>query len=144
MIIYTFEFDLTLEIHSITDYRSGNTIIHTSYIDSEGSEFPTFTFCPENNTASIKETFDFTKGAFGNDQVTAKNVFCKSMGICFALQFSENVSILESQKIYIKLKQNYSLEIHANGEEDMLKYTSNPDSSIINFDATKGNTPKSP
>ena len=66
------------------------------------------------------------------------------MGICFALQFSENVSILESQKIYIKLKQNYSLEIHANGEEDMLKYTSNPDSSIINFDATKGNTPKSP
>ena len=43
------------------------------------------------------------------------------------------------QKIYIKLKQQYSLEIHANGEEDMLSYTSIPDSSIINFDATKGN-----
>ena len=81
---------------------------------------------------------------FMGQTLTAKNVYSKSLGNCFALQFSENVSILESQKIYIKLKQNYSLEIHANGEEDMLKYTSNPDSSIINFDATKGNTPKSP
>jgi len=34
------------------------------------------------------------------------------------------------------LKQQYSLEIHANGEEDMLSFASIPDSSIINFDAT--------
>ena len=136
-----FGFNPTIKIHSIitNNYRSGNTIIHTSYIDSEGSEFPTLTICPQDNTSSKKETFEVTKGAFGNNQVTAKNVFCKSIGICFALQFSENVSIFESQKIYIKLKQQYSLEIHANGEEDMLSYTSIPDSSIINFDATKGN-----
>ena len=134
-----FGFDPAIKIHSITNYRSGNTIIHTSYIDSEGSEFPTLTICPQDNTSSKKETFEVTKGAFGNNQVTTKNIFCKSIGICFALQFSENVSIFESQKIYIKLKQQYSLEIHANGEEDMLSYTSIPDSSIINFDATKGN-----
>ena len=136
-----FGFNPTIKIQSIitNNYRSGNTIIHTSYIDSEGSGFPTFTFCPQDNIKSEKELFEITKGAFGNNQVTAKKVFCKSIGICFALKFSENVSILESQKIYIKRKQQYSLEIHANGEEDMLSFASIPDSSIINFDATKGN-----
>ena len=117
--------------------------MHTRFIDSEGSGFPTFTFCPKDYPKGKKEDmFEVTKGAFENNQIKAKKIFHKSMGSCFSLQFSENVSNFEPQKIFIKSKQRYSLEIHENGEEDMLSFMNAPESSIINFDATKGNQQK--